>query len=150
MIIGLLSGLFVAGTIATEIISASNYAQWPRGDEGLYSCLEPKKPTQPTQPEKPKVKKVFKSRQQWWDEYLACQRELNNKTAKMSPFEQWTIDNADKLVELLKKPEFLLAKSEYEGINGQEIVDFLFKQKNVESVEETDQGIFVMTRGGGV
>ncbi len=82
-----ISGICALLAFIADIIARANYAQWPRGDEGLYSCLEPKKPTLPAQPEKPKEVKniVFKSRQQWWQEYLDYQRKAKGITSEPQP-----------------------------------------------------------------
>ncbi len=86
-IISCIGGICALLAFIAEIVAADNFSQWPRNDEGLYSCLEPKKPKQPEPPEEQskQVKKKFKSRQQWWKEYLECQRKLSGITSKPQP-----------------------------------------------------------------
>lgn len=64
------------------------------------------------------------------------------------PFDEWVTKNIDDLINKLDTPEFIIRKETYNPEIEDKIIDFIFKQDNVESCETIKEGLIIKTRGG--
>ena len=145
------TALLAAGNMACEIY-AGNQEQPLVAPVGAGDFLKPRNKCFeeeviiPTAPPKAPHKKVVKNSRSGYRRYCEYNNAKKEAAEKETVFETFILNFADTLVERMSNSEFTIVKSEYEGIDEQQLVDFLFKQDGVESVDVTNDGIVVLMR----
>lgn len=149
MFIDLLTGVFAFMNIACDVATDKIISKQTPPYKGLtfgYDKFEPCFPESDTAKDNSSPK-VFKTPFQRNAAYESALKE-NKKKEEGDTFTDWVIENADMLSSALNGASSLIPYSDLDGVDVDKLIDFIFSQDNVESCEKTNDGIYILIRGG--
>lgn len=65
---------------------------------------------------------------------------------KIDDLASWIMNHDDIIIDILEPGKHLISYKDLGGVKQEELADFLFKQSNIESVEQVNEGLEIVTR----